>query len=86
MKHYAARRFWNCYNQLPAEIQKLSDAAYETLKSNPRHPSLHPKNVGKFWSVRVGLHYRALAVSDQSDLVWIWIGHHAECDRLISAR
>ena len=30
------------------------------LVSNPRHPSLHFKKVGGYWSVRVGLHYRAL--------------------------
>ena len=24
-----------------------------------RHPSLHFKRIGRFWSVRIGLHYRA---------------------------
>lgn len=32
------------------------------LKCNPRHPSLHFKKVGRFWSVRVGLHHRAIGV------------------------
>jgi hypothetical protein len=29
------------------------------------------------------LHYRALAVEAESDLVWFWIGSHAECDKLV---
>jgi hypothetical protein len=39
--------------------------------------------VGDFWSVRVRLHYRALAVEDGADVLWVWIGSHAEYDRLI---
>jgi hypothetical protein len=38
--------------------------------------------VGKLWSARVGLHYRALATEADGDLVWFWIGSHAEYDRL----
>jgi hypothetical protein len=41
------------------------------------------KKVGRFWSVRVGLHHRALAVEDGGDLVWFWIGTPAEYDRLL---
>jgi len=41
------------------------------------------KKVGQFWSVRIGLHYRALAVEDDGDLAWFWIGSHAEYDQLL---
>ena len=51
----------------------MADAAYERLKSNPRHPSLHLKKIGRFWSVRVGSHHRALAVEESDGLVWFWI-------------
>jgi hypothetical protein len=44
---------------------------------------LHLKKAGRFWSVRVGLHYRALAVEDGADLAWFWIGTHAEYDRIL---
>ena len=47
------------------------------------YPSLHLKKIGRFWSVRVGLHYRALAVEDRHDLVWFWIGPHAEYNSLV---
>ena len=51
---------------------------YVLLKENPRHPSLQFKKVGRLWSVRVGLDYRALAVEAHDGLVWFWIGSHAQ--------
>lgn len=83
MKHFASRRFWQCYEALPLEVRRLADRNYALLKSDPRHPSLHFRQVGRFWSVRVGLHYRALAVDAGEDVLWFWIGHHAEYDRLV---
>lgn len=86
MTHHASARFWQAYDALPPEVQRLADENYELLKRDPRHPSLHFKKVGRFWSVRVGLHYRALAVQQETDLIWFWIGSHAEYDRLIQQR
>jgi hypothetical protein len=86
MRHRASRRFWDCYRALPADVQRLADANYALLKSDDRHPSLQFKKAGRFRSVRVGLHYRALAVEDGDDVVWFWIGHHAEYDRLLGMR
>ena len=83
MKHFAAPSFWEGYAQVPANIQKLADQCYELLKSNPRHPSLHFKKIGKYHSVRVGLHYRALAVDLPEGLLWLWIGTHDEYQRMI---
>lgn len=31
--------------------------------------------------MRVGLHYRALAVQHKADIVWFWVGPHAEYNR-----
>jgi hypothetical protein len=86
VRHRATRRFWACYKALPEEAQRLADGRYALLRQDTRHPSLHFKKVGRFWSVRVGLHYRALAVEDETDFVWFWIGTHAEYDRLIGRR
>ncbi|MEW6235298.1 MAG: hypothetical protein AB1656_07925 [Candidatus Omnitrophota bacterium] len=52
------------------------------LKSNPWHPSLHFKKIGKVWSARIGMDYRALAVADGDDFIWIWIGAHDEYRRI----
>jgi hypothetical protein len=83
MTHRATPRFWACYRALPAEVQQLADRSYQLLCNDPRPPSLHFKKVGRLWSARVGLHYRALAVSLQQELLWVWIGTHAEYDRLV---
>lgn len=84
MTHRATPRFWACYRALPVEVQQLADRCYEMLVLDPRHPSLHFKKVGPLWSVRVGLHWRALAVEDGGELAWFWIGPHDEYDRLIA--
>ncbi len=36
------------------------------------------------YSVRIGLDYRALGVREGDDIVWFWIGSHADYDRLVS--
>ena len=86
MRHRASPKFWQFYNNLPSEVQKLADENYQLLKQDSSHPSLHFKKVGKFWSVRVGIHHRALAVEEGSDVVWFWIGRHDEYERLIGGR
>nr|WP_233443022.1 hypothetical protein [Bradyrhizobium brasilense] len=75
---------WTAYEQLPVPIRELADANFALLKRNPRHPSLQFKEIGRFWSVRVGLPCRALAVETNEGCLWFWIGSHAEYDRLIS--
>ena len=83
MNYRASPRFWLSYCRLPEDVQRLADSCYAFLRHDSRHPSLHLKKVGRYWSVRVGLHYRAVAVEDRSDLVWFWIGTHAEYDALL---
>ena len=83
MRHFASPAFWQAYVKLPDNVRALADKNYALLKENPHHPSLKFKKVGRYWSVRVGLHYRALAVENGDDLVWFWIGSHAQYDALI---
>jgi hypothetical protein len=83
LRHFAAPSFWACYGALPKSVRDLADKNYELLKSNPAHPSLHFKKVGKYRAVRIGLQYRALAVEAGDDLLWFWIGAHSEYDKLI---
>jgi hypothetical protein len=84
--HHAPPVFWRLYDALPPEVRQLADKSFDLLKHDPRHPSLHFKKVGRFWSARVGAHYRALAVQDGDDLIWFWIGDHASYDRLVRRR
>ena len=83
MRHVASPAFWEAYRKLPDNVRALADKNYALLKENPQHPSLHFKKTGRFWSVRVGLRYRALAVESGDDLIWFWIGSHADYDALI---
>ncbi len=77
MRHFASPAFWQAYAKLPRSVQRLADRNFALLKDNPHHPSLHLKKINRFWSVRVGLHYRVLAVEVEDGLVWFWIGSHA---------
>jgi hypothetical protein len=81
--HHASPRFWRAYEALPEAVRLLADKSFELLKADPRHPSLQFKRVGRFRSVRVGLHYRALGVDVPDGVLWFWIGTHAEYDALI---
>ena len=83
MRHFASRAFWEAYARLPESIRALADKNYALLKQNPRHSSLQLKKVGRFWSVRVGSGYRALAVEIEGGLLWFWIGSHADYDAMI---
>lgn len=84
MTHSAAVSFWQAYQVLAADAQRLADRSFEALKNDAHHPSLRLKKVGPYWSARVGLNYRALAVEIPEGLLWIWIGDHARYERLIS--
>ena len=72
------------HDALPERLQTLADKTFELLTVDPRHPSPHSKHVGRFRSVRVGLHYRALGVDIDDGVLWFWIGTHAEYDSLVS--
>jgi len=64
----------------------LADESYHLLRRDPKHPSVHFKRLGRFWSARVGLHYRALAVEQENVMLWFWIGTHAVYNRLVSGK
>ena len=84
MKHFTTDDFWKSYNKLPQNVRDHSDRAYDLLKENPRHPSLYLKKIGRYWAVRIGIHYRALGVEVADGILWFWIGTHSEYDNLLS--
>ncbi len=81
--HKTTERFRRCYEELPEAVQSIAKKNFELLKTNPQHPSLHFKKIGDFWSVRVSITYRALAVESGEDFIWVWIGNHDEYERMI---
>jgi len=80
--HRTTTLFWQRYQSLSSTIQDRANKCFALLKNNPRHPSLHFKKVGKFWSVRIDINHRALAVQNKDDFIWVWIGSHDEYDRI----
>lgn len=84
MKYFASPSFWDCYGKLPFSIRELSDKNFKLLKENPRHPSLHLKKVSNYWSVRIGIKYRALAIQQDEKLLWFWIGSHSQYNAFVS--
>jgi hypothetical protein len=70
MKHHASSAFWT----------------FALLKKDAQHPSLHFKKFGSYWSVRVGLRYRALAMEVDDGLLWFWIGSHSDYEQMIRRR
>jgi hypothetical protein len=84
MNQLANPKFWAAYHKLPTDIQQLADRCFALIRANPAHPYLHFKLIyKKFWSARVGLHYRALASREGNECTCFWIGTHAENDLLI---
>lgn len=66
------------------EIRSLAKKNFQLLKADPSHPSLQFKKVGKVWSARVGSNYRAVATPIEGGFLWVWIGTHAEYDKLLA--
>ena len=84
MKHKTSFSFWESYGKLSLEIKKLADKNFQLLKKDFSHSSLQFKKVGKVWSARVGLNYSAVATQIECGFLWIWIGTHAEYDKLLA--
>jgi hypothetical protein len=81
--HRATPQFWTRLDKLNTSVQKLAHKNYALLKQNSKHPSLHFKKVGKVWSARVGINFRAIAIEDGSDYIWVWIGSHDEYEQFL---
>ena len=74
---------------LPPDARRQAIAAYRLFLEDPFHPGLQFKRIGRrrnIWSVRVGLHYRAVGERNEDRVLWYWIGTHAEYDRLQRGR
>ena len=89
MNSRTTERFRKALAALPDEVQDKAHEAYATFRRDFSHPSLRFKQVHPtrpIFSVRITLDYRALAIWDHDgddDLIWFWIGSHAEYDRLL---
>jgi mRNA-degrading endonuclease RelE of RelBE toxin-antitoxin system len=77
------------FAKLPRDVQQRARAAYRRFQADPNHPSLQFKRLHAtlpLWSVRVSDSYRAVGIRQNDDeIVWFFIGTHAEYDRLLAS-
>ena len=87
MKSRTSKRFRDELAHLPNDVRRQAQRAYERFEQNPYHPGLQFRQVHTVlpvYSARVGLHYRAVGMLDGENIVWFWIGSHAEYDALLA--
>lgn len=87
MKSYTTKRFRKAFEQLPEDVRKQARKAYKLFIQNPYHPSLRFKQIHStkdIYAVRINIDYRAVGARNGDEIVWFWIGPHAEYDKLIS--
>jgi len=81
--------FLTVYRRLPKDVREQARKAYALFRDNPGHPSLSFKRVypnAPIFSVRINKSYRTVGIlADDNELIWFWIGSHADYDRLLSA-
>lgn len=81
-------RFRKAYAYLPEHIQEQARKAYLQWKKNSQHPSLQFKQIHKIepiFSVRISLSYRVIGVKKKDNIIWFWIGSHADYDKMIAS-
>ena len=87
MKSRTTERFRKAFAPIPAQVQRQAREAYKLFLQKPYYPSLRFKPVHPtkpIYSVRINIAYRAVGILEDDDILWFWIGPHAEYDKLIS--
>ncbi|MDK1080210.1 MAG: hypothetical protein QGD88_01915 [Anaerolineae bacterium] len=78
--------FRKAFSGLPNDVRKQARQAYRRFLKDPNYPGLRFKSIHStrpIYSVRIGLSYRAIGVREGNEIIWFWIGSHAEYDKLI---
>lgn len=86
MKSVATRRFWELFRALPGEVRELALKNYHLWHRDPQYPSLRFRRLQGSpdrFTVRVGRNHRAIGKLTADQMTWVWIGTHAEYDRLV---
>ena len=86
MKSRTTGQFRERLDGLPANVREQAKAAYLMFQQNPAHPGLQFKKVHDtlpVYSARINLDYRAVGVLNADEIVWFWIGSHAEYDKVL---
>jgi hypothetical protein len=71
---------------LAEAVRASAHRTYSRWQADPHHPSLQFKRIHArepIYSVRIGIHWRAVCILEKETAIWFWIGSHAEYDALI---
>jgi len=88
MKSRTSPRFKKCAASLPPEIKKSAREAFKLFSEDPYYPGLRFKKVHSslpVFSVRINIDYRAAGMVDGDEIIWFWIGSHADYEKLLKS-
>jgi hypothetical protein len=71
---------------LPPQVRTHAKRVYRRWELDPWHPALQFKTIHQslpIYSVRIGLHWRAIGVMQDDRVIWFWIGSHKEYDQKV---
>ena len=86
MKNKREKQFNKLFAKLPSHIQRQATEDFKIFKTNPYYKSFGFKLVDEqeaIYSVRIGLHYRALGQKEGDTMLWFWIGSHEDYNKLV---
>jgi len=86
MISHTTKSFRKALATLPDAIRRQAREAYQQFKRDPHYPSLQFKcihAVKPIYSARITIDYRAVGILSGDEIVWFWIGSHADYDKLI---
>lgn len=87
MRSRVNERFRKAFEALPEDLQRRARVAYARWSENPAHPALQYKKVHAtqpIYSVRIALGWRAIGIVQGDEMIWFWIGSHAQYDQLLA--
>lgn len=86
MKNRRTKEFHKLFARLPRNIQEQAKAAYRRFKVDPYYPGLHFECIDSqesIYSVRIGIHYRAVGIWEGDTIYWFFIGSHEDYNHLL---
>ncbi|HEX6141674.1 MAG TPA: hypothetical protein VFZ01_03080 [Geminicoccaceae bacterium] len=85
MRSRTTKTFWRCFAAVPPEVQVQAARAYRLWRTNPAHPSLRLKKIGRgsIYSLRITRNHRALGSLEGDTMLWFWIGSHEDYERML---
>jgi hypothetical protein len=86
MISHTTERFRKSFYSLPQQVQQQAKEAYKQFKVDPFYPSLRFKRIHStkpIYSVRINIDYRAVGIQQENEIIWFWIGSHADYSKLL---